>query len=104
MHTIDELEDASTAACTARDKAVAHRDALLAVVAAFQALEAACEDSALSDVERQGLATMTAPLTTPWTATLKSVRLANEEIGRLEAACHEAAHALNSAPEESEAA
>ena len=99
MTTIKDLEAASDAADAAHDKAVARYNALHAIAAAFVALDDAICSPALAG------GSVVDPLfahscAAPHLAVLKEIRLAGEEVDRLETACHEAADALNAAPEE----
>lgn len=100
---IDALEDASTAACAARDKALADLDKVNALIAALVLAEDHACDSSLP------LAARRLVLNVDWTmiTSLKDIAAQmTRELDRLEDACHDAAHALNSADEadESEAA
>jgi hypothetical protein len=97
--TIADLEAESADAVSAHDKAVARREALFAIVCSLEALESATTSAALLESDRAAFRGTIANVSTPWLATLKAIRETGVEIDRLETACHEAAHALNSADE-----
>lgn len=84
MKTIAQYETDVTIACSKRDAARKHQSALVALVTAFEQLSAATESASFTDVERQGLTSIEVAISTPWISALKSLRLANEEVDRLD--------------------
>jgi phosphoribosylamine-glycine ligase len=96
--TIAQLEDASNAANSAYDKAVARGCRIDEMIAGIETVLASEWAAALAN---EDIAIVDPPAMRAKLDSLRNVRreLGNE-IDRLETACHEAAHALNDAPEE----
>jgi multidrug resistance efflux pump len=98
VKSLAQLEAASQDACDAHDKATADLDRVNSMIAALVLAEDHASDPALPVAVRRLLVARI-----DWTliTALKdeAAKMARE-IDRLDTACHEAAHALNAAPEE----
>lgn len=96
--TIAQLEEESNVADIAHDKALARGWRIDGMIAALEVVLASARAVDLTDEDRA----IVNPL--DMMAIVDSLRSAqrklHSEIDRLETACHEAAHALNDAPEE----
>lgn len=95
--TIADLEATSDAACAANDRAVARLAKIQSVMDALMRVDDARGDAELSEADHAQIETVDAAACYVY---LYNQKIAlRGEIDRLETACHEAARALNSAPE-----